>query len=77
MKSIIYAAIAASVLACPTVTSAQQANGPVTRAQVRAELADLVRAGYRPADWIDYPENIQAAERKVQMERAAQNGQAQ
>jgi hypothetical protein len=77
MKSIIYAAIAATVLACPSVSFSQQTSGTVTRAQVRAELADLVRAGYRPTDWIDYPENIQAAERKVQMERAARNGQAQ
>lgn len=38
---------------------------PKTRAQVRQELVELEQAGYNPNDWIDYPENIQAAEKIV------------
>jgi hypothetical protein len=38
---------------------------PKTRAQVKQELAELEQAGYNPNDWIDYPENIQAAEKIV------------
>jgi hypothetical protein len=58
----------------PAASFAQQTNGPVTRAQVRAELAELERAGYNPNDWIHYPENIQAAEARVAAEHAARNG---
>jgi hypothetical protein len=73
MKSIIYAALAASILSAPIVSFAQQ-NGPVTRAQVREELVQLEKAGYNPslAD-PHYPDNIQAAEARVQ----AQQGIAQ
>lgn len=74
MKSLIAAAVAATVLAVPVASFAQQSNGPVTRAQVRAELAELERAGYNPNDWIHYPENIQAAEARVAAEHAARNG---
>lgn len=74
MKSLIYGAIAASVLAAPMVSFAQQANAPVTRAQVRAELEELVRAGFNPSDRIHYPDNLWAAQRRVQEQHAlAQN----
>lgn len=76
MKSIIYAAIAASVLASPTLSFAQEASSTVTRAQVRAELAVVVHAGYRSNDWIHYPESVQLAQQRVQAEHAAQTGQA-
>ena len=49
-------------------------KGPLTRAQVRAELVQLEKAGYNPNDWINYPENIQAAQAKI---AAAQNTGAQ
>jgi hypothetical protein len=44
---------------------------PLTRAQVRADLADWRAAGYDPLDWIDYPENAQRAGAIVAQRRAA------
>jgi hypothetical protein len=71
MNSLIKAALVAAVLAAPAVSFAQaQQQQPVTRAEVRTELAQLRAAGYDPSDWMHYPDNIQAAEAKV----AAQNG---
>jgi len=32
---------------------------------VRAELVQLEKAGYNPNDWLNYPENIQAAQAKI------------
>ncbi|MGF6238427.1 MULTISPECIES: DUF4148 domain-containing protein [Paraburkholderia] len=74
MKSLIQAVAIAAVLATPVVSFAQS-NQPVTRAQVRAELVQLEKAGYSPARGRDpyYPSDIQAAEARV----AAQNGTAQ
>ncbi|EIF33351.1 hypothetical protein BCh11DRAFT_01117 [Burkholderia sp. Ch1-1] len=73
MKSLISAVVVAAALVAP-VASFAQSNQPVTRAQVRAELAQLEKAGYNPAgDQINYPANIQAAQARVD----AQNGTAQ
>jgi outer membrane lipoprotein-sorting protein len=72
MKALIYTAAAAIVLSLPAIAFAQQNNGPVTRAQVRAELAALESVGYNPNDWINYPENIQAAEQRLAAKRAAE-----
>jgi hypothetical protein len=74
MKSLIQAVAIAAVLAAP-VASFAQSNQPVTRAQVRAELVQLEKAGYNPAtaNDFDYPANIQAAEARV---AAQQNGAA-
>ena len=73
MKSLIQAVVVAAALVAPVVSFAQS-NAPVTRAQVRAELVQLEKAGYNPARGEDpyYPADIQAAEAKV----AAQNGAA-
>jgi hypothetical protein len=75
MKSFIQAVIAAAVLAAPAVSFAQQvappSNGPVTRAEVRADLVAVEKAGYNPNDAYHYPENIQAAEQKVQAQQVA------
>ena len=70
MKSLIQAVVVAAALAAPIAVFAQS-NAPVTRAQVRAELVQLEKAGYNPAahDDATYPADIQAAEAKV----AAQN----
>ncbi|WP_063551974.1 DUF4148 domain-containing protein [Burkholderia territorii] len=66
MKSIIYAAIAASVLAAPIASFAQSEQG-LTRDQVRAELTQLEQNGYKPlASDAQYPQNIQAAEQRMQ-----------
>ncbi len=71
MKSLIQAVVVAAALAAPVAVFAQS-NAPLTRAQVRAELVQLEKAGYNPAHGEDpyYPADIQAAEAKV----AAQNG---
>ncbi|MCA8092858.1 DUF4148 domain-containing protein [Burkholderia anthina] len=66
MKSIIYAAIAASVLAAPIASFAQSDQG-LTRAQVRADLVQLEQNGYKPlASDAQYPQNVQAAEQRIQ-----------
>ncbi|MFC0397456.1 DUF4148 domain-containing protein [Paraburkholderia rhizosphaerae] len=74
MKSLIKAVAIAAVLAAPVVSFAQSNQAPVTRAQVRAELVQLEKAGYNPAMSNDatYPADIQAAERRVQAQNAAQ-----
>jgi len=55
------------------VASFAQSNQPVTRAQVRAELVQLEKAGYNPAtaNKYDYPAEIQAAEARVAAQNAA------
>jgi len=74
MKSLLYSVITVSVLAAPAVSFAQQSNGPVTRAQVRAELIQLEQAGYNPVRHdANYPADLRAAQERV----AAQNGAAQ
>ncbi len=71
MNSLIKAVAVALAIAAP-VASFAQSNQPVTRAQVRAELVQLEKAGYSPsrADDINYPADIQAAQARV----AVQNG---
>jgi hypothetical protein len=73
IKSLVSAVALASALAAPAVSFAQS-NAPVTRAQVRAELVQLEKAGYHvgDGDHTTYPAGIQAAEARV----AAQNGAA-
>jgi opacity protein-like surface antigen len=71
MNSLIKAVALAVVIAAP-VASFAQSNQPVTRAEVRADLARVEQAGYDPRDWVHYPENIQAAEARV----SAQQGNA-
>lgn len=71
--SAVVATVAVVALAAP-VASFAQSNQPVTRAQVRAELVQLEKAGYSPVnDHFDYPASIQAAQARVD----AQNGSAQ
>ncbi|ALL71763.1 Protein of unknown function (DUF4148) (plasmid) [Paraburkholderia caribensis MBA4] len=74
MNTLLRVAALAAAIAMP-LTSFAQTTQPVTRAQVKAELVQLEKAGYHPWDFSDtyYPDNIQAAEAKV----AAQNQQAQ
>jgi hypothetical protein len=66
--------IVAAALAIPAVSSFAQsnANAPVTRAQVRAELVQLEKAGYQPGrDDPQYPRDVQAAEARVSAQNAA------
>jgi hypothetical protein len=72
IKAFVPALVIASALAAPTFAFAQDSNGPVTRAQVRAELVQLEKAGYNPStDRVDYPQNIQAAQARVNAENGA------
>lgn len=73
MKSLVQAVVIAAALAAP-VASFAQSNQPVTRAQVRAELVQLEKAGFHPGyDDPHYPANIQAAQARVN----AENGTSQ
>jgi len=67
MKSFLYAVVAASALAVPLASYAQTTeNGPVTRAQVRQDLINVEQAGFNPSARSPYyPDDIQAAERRV------------
>lgn len=72
MKTLIAAALAATVLAAPAVSFAQQSQQPVTRAQVRAELVQVEKAGYRPGVSSPYyPQDLQAAQARVAEQDAA------
>jgi hypothetical protein len=75
MKSLIQAAVLTASLAAP-IASIAQSDGPVTRAQVRAEMIQLEQAGYDPARGEDpnYPADIQAAEARVAAENAGTSG---
>jgi hypothetical protein len=60
--------IVAAVVAIPAVSFAQS-NQPLTRADVRAQLVQLEKAGYNPAsDQTQYPKNIEAAQARVNAE---------
>ena len=63
--------IVAAALAIPAVSSFAQSIAPVTRAQVRAELVQLEKAGYQPGrNDPQYPNDIQAAEARVSAQNA-------
>lgn len=67
---VIQSLIVAAAVALPALSFAQS-NQPLTRAEVRAELVHLEKAGYDPAgDQAQYPRNIEAAEAR----QSAQNG---
>jgi hypothetical protein len=72
IKSLVSAVVLTSALTVPVASFAQQPNAPVTRAQVRAELVQLEKAGWRPSMAMgndpDYPAGIQVAEAKVAAE---------
>ncbi|MFP4893236.1 DUF4148 domain-containing protein [Paraburkholderia sp. EG304] len=69
MKTLISAVAIAAALVVP-VASFAQASQPVTRAQVRAELIQLEKAGYNPsANDVNYPVDIQAAQARVDAQR--------
>lgn len=71
MKSLALLA-GAAVIALPALALAQSTQAPVTRAEVRADLISVEKAGYNPGrNSATYPADIQAAEAKV----AAQEGE--
>jgi hypothetical protein len=72
MKKLIPAVVVAALLAAPAISFAQSSDQGLTRAQVRAELAQLEQAGYKPqSDRVNYPEDLQAAEARVSAEKMA------
>jgi hypothetical protein len=65
MKYLVNAIALALVLINP-VASFAQSNQPATRAEVRAQLAQLEKAGYHPETFDPtYPADILAAEARV------------
>ncbi|MGA7779207.1 MAG: DUF4148 domain-containing protein [Paraburkholderia sp.] len=52
-------------------TSSCNSSAPKTRAEVKADLAQWLAAGYDPLDWINYPDNAQRAGRIVWQQRVA------
>ncbi|WP_250453745.1 DUF4148 domain-containing protein [Caballeronia sp. ATUFL_M2_KS44] len=73
MNTIAKVVVSVAVVIAPTFVFAQTDSAPVTRAQVRAELVQLERAGYSAAsgDNASYPVDIQAAEAKVAAQQNA------
>ncbi|RFU46631.1 DUF4148 domain-containing protein [Paraburkholderia sp. DHOC27] len=71
MKSLLEAAAIAALITVPLAAFAQSSQQPLTRAQVRADLVQVEKAGYNPSDWMHYPENIQAAEARVAADKQA------
>ncbi|HEY4804561.1 MAG TPA: DUF4148 domain-containing protein [Paraburkholderia sp.] len=72
-QSLAAAALAAlaALVAVPALSFAQSSQ-PLTRAEVKAELVQLQRAGYNPAsDDTQYPANLQAALARVSAEHGA------
>ena len=58
MKTLIRAVAIAVTLAVPALSFAQQSDAPLSRAQVRAELAQLEQGGYNPnVNDVGYPSN--------------------
>jgi hypothetical protein len=76
MNTIARMLVSIAIVAAPAFAFAQSQTAPLTRAQVKAELAELERAGYSPASGDDnnYPSDLQAAEAKVAAQHNA--GQA-
>ncbi|CAN7660075.1 DUF4148 domain-containing protein [Caballeronia sp. LjRoot34] len=74
MKSVTRAIVLAVAFSAPAAAFAQS-NGPVTRAQVRAELVQLEKAGWTPAAGRDphYPADLLAAEARVTKENGNQS----
>ncbi|WP_395069145.1 DUF4148 domain-containing protein [Paraburkholderia silvatlantica] len=72
MKTTIIGIASIAMLVAPLLSLAQTSPHP-TRAEVRAELVQLEKAGYNPArrDEATYPSDIQAAEARVAAEKAA------
>ncbi|WP_322102952.1 DUF4148 domain-containing protein [Paraburkholderia sp. J41] len=80
-RTFVQAALVAALVAAPALSFAQaqvQNNGPLTRAEVKAQLIQLERAGYNPAtaDDATYPNEIQAAEARVAQQQGVAQAQA-
>jgi uncharacterized membrane protein len=75
VMKLVQSLIVAAALAIPAVSSFAQSSQPVSRAEVKAQLVQLEKAGYSPAgDNTTYPANIQAAQARFSTENAADAG---
>jgi hypothetical protein len=75
MNKFLPAVVVAAALAIPAISFAQSSQQGLTRAQVRAELVELEHAGYNPSgDHTNYPEELHAAQARVQAQRLAAAG---
>lgn len=72
MKRTLSMLMLATTLAAPVLSHAQS-NSPVTRQQVREELAQLRSAGYTGDTDASYPNQLIAAEQRVAAAQTAQN----
>ncbi len=66
-------ALVSMIAVIPAMSFAQSIqNGPLTRAQVVQELVDLESVGYSPASGneVNYPDDVQAAMRRLEAKRA-------
>ncbi|WP_375509247.1 DUF4148 domain-containing protein [uncultured Caballeronia sp.] len=71
LKALIPAIVVAAALGAPALASAQQSGDTVTRAAVKADLAQMERSGYNvEGDHTTYPAQTQAAEQRVKRIRA-------
>ncbi|WP_183730431.1 MULTISPECIES: DUF4148 domain-containing protein [Paraburkholderia] len=73
-------ALVSMIAVIPAMSFAQSNhNGPLTRAQVVQELVDLESVGYSPASGneVNYPDDIQAALRRLEAKRAGEARVAQ
>lgn len=73
MKTLTRTLLVACTLAVPALSFAQGVQGPLTRAEVRADLIRVEKAGFHPGVGEDanYPQDIQAAEAMIAAEDAA------
>lgn len=73
-NAMLRAALVSMMTIVPAMSFAQVTNNsvPLTRAEVRQQLVDLESVGYRPAaaDNVTYPEDVQAAMRRLAAKRA-------
>ncbi|MGF6770691.1 hypothetical protein P3T18_003170 [Paraburkholderia sp. GAS199] len=58
MKTLLSTIVLASALAIPAVSFAQQSNGGLTRAQVRAEIVTAQQAGLLNQNDTNYPKAV-------------------
>lgn len=79
MKTLTRTLLVACTLAVPALSFAQGTQGPVTRAEVQADLLRVEQAGFHPGpgDDANYPQDIQAAEAKIAAQDAMHVAAAQ
>jgi hypothetical protein len=81
LSRIVFASLVAagSVVSTGALAQTYTPSGPLTRAQVRADLVDWLQAGFDPMDKLDYPCNALRAGAIVAQRRAdrAAAGQVQ